>query len=114
MVKVRLPFRYRCFDGENVWVHLLGPDIGEIANIPVFATRYKYRDVIRFDPDTWEFLGKVDDGGFTRTRLYEYTGDFDQEKARWESKGYVVESLAPKIFALSRKRLPKRVVTASC
>jgi len=36
--------------------------------------------------------------------VYEYTGDFSEEKAYWEAKGYVTESWAPGILGVSRKR----------
>lgn len=104
MIKVKLPLRYKCLNGENVWVKSLSNDTGEISNLPFLATKYKYKDVIKFDPDTWEFLEKVADGGFTRTKVYEYTGDFSEEKAYWESKGYIVESFTPGMLGISRKR----------
>jgi len=108
MIKVKLPFKCGCLNGETVWVNPLGHDTGEIRNLPFCATKYKYRDIIKFNPDTWEVLEKVADGGFTRTRVHEYTGNFFEEKAYWESKGYVVEGFAPGILGVSRRRC-KRV-----
>lgn len=107
MIKVKLPFRWKCFDGECVWVKPLTYNTGEISNLPVFATRYTYKDIVKFDLGTGEFLGKVAEGGFTRTAVFRYTGEFPQEKAYWESKGYIVESLAPGIVAVSRRRSKK-------
>ncbi len=109
MIKVTLPFEDKYLSGENVWVKPLGGDTGEINNLPVFATKYRYKDIIRFDPNTWDFIEKVADGGFTRTKVHEYTGKFSEEKAYWESKGYVVESFAPGVLGVSRRRSKKLV-----
>ena len=107
MIKVKLPFRYKCLDGENVWIKPLSYDTGEIANLPFFATKYKYKDVIKFDPTTGKLLEKIADGGYTRSKVYEYVGDFSEEKAYWESKGYIVEGFAPGILGVSRRRSKK-------
>ncbi|MBC7263469.1 MAG: hypothetical protein H5T64_03815 [Chloroflexi bacterium] len=104
MIKVKLPFKHKCFDGENVWVKPLSEDIGEICNLPYFAIKFKYKDVIRFDPETGEFAEKVADGGFTRTKFYQYKGRFSKERTYWESRGYVVENFLPGILGVTRKR----------
>lgn len=111
MIKIKLPFKYKCFDGETVWVKPLGNNIGEISNLPLFATRYKYKDLVKFDPKTWKVREKIADGGYTRTKVCEYTGNFFEEKAYWESKGYIVEGLAPGALGISRKRKRSKVVT---
>ncbi len=109
MVKGKVPLD-DVYAGETVWCEVLGPDLGAIKNLPVFATKYKFRDVVRFNPLTFDCIEVVADGGYTRTKLYEYTGDLASEKTLWEAEGCVVEGLRKGLLAVScpRRKRPSR------
>lgn len=104
MIKVQIPLKNKNLTSENVWVKKLSYNLGEIKNIPSFASGYKYNDVIEFDPKSRIVQEVVADGGYTRPRFYKFTGDRQLEREYWFDKGYLVEFISSNLIVVCRPR----------
>jgi hypothetical protein len=107
-IKILLPLQHEELSYEGVWVKELSDNTGEINNLPVYTRKYKFADVIEFDPVTCKALRVVRDGGYTPAETIEYNGRFADEKAKWEAKGYVVEGVGEGKLGVARKYTEQR------
>jgi hypothetical protein len=104
MMKILLPVQSGGIGYEGVWVEELSSNIGKIDNLPVFSQQYKYGDTIKFDPVTCKAICVIREGGYTPTEIVQYKGKFEDEKAKWESAGYIIEGWQPGVMAIAKKR----------
>ncbi|MEK6590581.1 MAG: hypothetical protein AABZ11_07870 [Nitrospinota bacterium] len=82
-IKIRLPFsikKLKGFVAECVWVKPVTNNIGVIDNLPLVATKYRYKDIVEFNTATWEAIKVISDGGYRKTELLDYEGSFFNEK----------------------------------
>ena len=94
IIKILLPLQHEELSYEKVWVKELAENIGEINNLPVFISEYKFGDVIEFDPVTYRAMRVVKDDGYTPTEIVEYIGRSAEVKASWEAESYEVEAIS--------------------
>jgi hypothetical protein len=102
-ISIKLPLKSG-LNYEGVWVKELSENTGEINNVPIFTRKYKFGDIIEFDPETGEAVRVVQDGGYAPTGMVKYEGDFQAERKRWEAQGYIVEGWLPGVLGVTRKR----------
>lgn len=93
---------------EGVWLQPTGHNAGEILNLPVVVRRYKYMDIVEYDPDSKVVRRLVQDGGYTRTKFVGYEGESRIAIQDWLNRGYMVEHLTPESLGLTRKRRPQQ------
>ncbi|OGP70280.1 MAG: hypothetical protein A2W09_08180 [Deltaproteobacteria bacterium RBG_16_50_11] len=104
MVKVKIPVRLRGISFENVWAEQLTDGIARIKNIPCYSSKYKYMDVVSFDPETLIIQYMVVEGGYTRPRYIQSTRDPQLELEYWFDKGYLIEFYSRNMYGVCRKR----------
>ena len=104
MTKIGLPTREKGIETEWVWAKRVNDRIAEIRNLPSLATNFKYKDLVEFNPKTGAAKKVVFDGGYIKTQVFPYPGDFSNEKGYWESWGYIVEGVEEGIISVTRKR----------
>ena len=88
---------------EGVWVKQIANNIGEINNLSVFTSEYKFGDVVEFDPVTYRAMRLLNDGGYISTEMVEYSGSFTDAKAKWDAKGYLTEGISKGRLAVTKK-----------
>ena len=103
IIKILLHLQHEELSYEGVWVKELAENIGEINNLPVFTSEYKFSDVIEFDLVTFKATRLIKNGGYTPTEIVEYSGSFAEDKAKWEASGYVVEAISRCKLAIASK-----------
>jgi hypothetical protein len=103
MIKIGLPTKEKNIT-EWVWARRINDGIAEIRNLPSLATNFKYKDLVEFNPKTGAAKKVVFDGGYIKTQVFPYPGDFSNEKGYWESWGYIVEGVEEGIISVTRKR----------
>jgi hypothetical protein len=109
MRKISIKLPLKCgFSYEGVWVKELSQNTGEINNLPIFTRKYKFGDIIEFNPESGEAIRLVHDGGYTPTETVKYEGDFQAERERREAQGYIVEGWSPGVLGMTRKRQPEK------
>jgi hypothetical protein len=109
MIKILLPLQHKELTYEGVWVKEFSPNRGEINNLPVYTKEYKFADIIEFDPETSRAVGVVQDGGYTAAEIIRYHGKFEDEKAKWEAKGYVIEGMGRGKLAIASKSTEQEI-----
>jgi hypothetical protein len=102
-ISIKLPLKSE-FSYEGVWVKELSENTGEINNLPIFTRKYKFGDIIEFNSESGEAVRLVQDGGYTPTEMVKYERDFQAERERWETQGYIVEGWLPGVLGVTRRR----------
>ncbi|MEO0114026.1 MAG: DUF4265 domain-containing protein [candidate division WOR-3 bacterium] len=89
--KVKIKIRKPGITYETLWVRCLSENTGVINNIPIFTKRFKYGDVVEFDPETFEVKKLISDGGHATTKFVKYEGDPEPIIEKLKNDGYIVE-----------------------
>ncbi len=64
MIKINLPLKhFKNLSSESVWALRFGKNIAQICNIPFLAAKFKYGDLVEFDPESFKVLRIIEDGG---------------------------------------------------
>jgi hypothetical protein len=102
MLKILLPAEGDESGSEGVWVKRVSANTGEINNLPFLSRKYKFGDIIEFDPKTNEAVQLVRDGGYSPTRIITYRCRFEDEKKRLETEGYIIEGICVGFVAVTK------------
>lgn len=89
--KIKIKVRHKYINYETLWLKLLSNTTGRIANIPIYTKKFKYDDVVEFDPKTMEVKRLIFDGGYTQTKFAKYEGNPETAIKELGDKGYIVE-----------------------